>query len=227
MYPSELKRKVTRMRSRGYSYSRIQEVTGIPRSTLSTWLSNMKVELSRSTLLRAEKNKRENIARKKLQKLLEIEQTRKLARDQLGSISRRDLWVAGVGLYWGEGKKYKETVAITNSNPKLIKFFVNWLTTLCSVPLEDLRAEIHIYPDSDIKLALEYWGTITGIPEHNFYKTQVDRRPNKKLSKVGTLPHGTLHLYMNSRSVSIRKLHRRIMTWVDIISNESLFAEVV
>ena len=44
------------------------------------------------------------------------------------SFSKRELYIAGLFLYWGEGLKLlKSSISLNNTDPKVIKFYLYWL----------------------------------------------------------------------------------------------------
>ena len=46
---------------------------------------------------------------------------------KFNALSQR-LFLAGLFLYWGEGTKAQNSlVALTNTNPAMLKFFIKWL----------------------------------------------------------------------------------------------------
>ena len=51
-------------------------------------------------------------------------------------------FIAGVMLYWGEGDKVSRTFRISNSDPLLIKIFVEFIEKICRIPKEKIRASI-------------------------------------------------------------------------------------
>lgn len=81
---------------------------------------------------------------------------------------------------------------------------------------------IQLYPDSNIKKAINYWSKVTGVSKRQFAKTQIDRRLDKSGKRKGRLPYGTLHLRIKSygRQKFGRFLHRRIMGWIESLTSQ-------
>lgn len=92
------------------------------------------------------------------------------------------------------------------------------MNKFCEIPKEDLRAEIHIYPDIKVDDAVKYWKEITGFNTNQFYKVQIDDRVNKKKIKARILPYGTIHILMKAGRLGVRNTHRKIMSWINIIA---------
>jgi len=135
-------------------------------------------------------------------------------------LTNRELIIAGASLYWGDGRKHDGRVGLVNSDPKMIRFFVKWLTTICQVPKKNIRLGIHLYPDNDKKKTLEFWRDATNLPNSQFLKTQVDKRNNKKAKKKGKLPFGTAHIYVSSGKEKLYgyRLYQQIKGWIEAIN---------
>lgn len=95
------------MRRKGMSYSQIKGKLGVSKSTLSGWLYNMPLSKKRIRELQADnpiriERYRNTMRAKKETRLKEV--YRKISKD-IGNFSKRDLFLAGLFLYWGEGIK--------------------------------------------------------------------------------------------------------------------------
>ena len=105
------------------------------------------------------------------------------------------LFGMGIGLYWGEGTKANgNTVRLGNSDPKLIRKFMDFLVTFFGVDERDFRYHLHIFSDIDINRARKYWMNELGIEKNQFYKPTVTHT-----GKLGTYRHkstyGVLTIY--------------------------------
>lgn len=100
------------------------------------------------------------------------------------------LKVAGVMLYWGEGAKGWGSVALSNSNPALIKLFIRFLNVICGVDVTRVHVTIHYYPDHNIDDLTEFWSKATEIPKSQFYKPFLHKAGTgtyRSFSKYGTI----------------------------------------
>lgn len=101
------RQKTLNLREKGHSYSQIKDKLGISKSTLSGWLCNMPLpderikELRDFNSVRIEKY-RNTIRRKKEIRLKDV--YKKVSRD-IGKFSKREIFLLGLFLYWGEGTK--------------------------------------------------------------------------------------------------------------------------
>src|SRR3989338_110309 len=216
MKPISLKEEAISYRIKGYSYNMITQKIGVNKSTLSNWLNEIPFSPNNELIKRIGLAKLKSASFKHRQKIIEIEEMKNLAKTELGKITRRDLWLLGVGLYLGEVTKSYEFVRIVNSDPWVIKIAIRWFKEICGLKNENFSPMIHIYPDNNIQETIYYWSKITGIKKEQFGKVQIDKRINKIATKRNSLPHGTLHLHTRSLGEKElgRRLHRRIMGWI-------------
>ncbi|MCX6718244.1 MAG: helix-turn-helix domain-containing protein [Candidatus Staskawiczbacteria bacterium] len=212
-----LKGKAINYRKKGYSYNMISQKIGVNKSTLSNWLNKIPFSPNEEVLRRIGSAKLKSALFKHTQKIEEIAEMKNLAEKDLGKITKRDFWFLGIGLYSGEGSKSNEQIRFSNSNPEMIKIAVIWFKKICNLKNKNLNPFVHLYPDNDIEETLNYWSKVTGIPKKQFGKTYVDKRINKSKTKKEILPYGTLHLKIKSYGNKEfgRKLHRRIMGWIE------------
>lgn len=209
-------------RKKGYSYNMISQKLGLAKSTLSDWLKEIPFTPNKEVIARIGKARVKSAKFKNKQKLENIKEMRALAKKELKKLSKRDLWLLGIGLYWGEGAKSCEGIELMNSDPEIIKIIIKWFKEICGLSIENFAATIHGYPDTNIKKSTDYWSKITNIPKNQFKKSQIDKRTNKLMIKRDKLPHGTLRLRIksNGKKEFGRSLHRRIMGWIEVSSKE-------
>jgi len=98
----------------------------------------------------------------------------------------------GLGLYWGEGnKKNREAIRLGNTNARLVKKFIEFLTRNYQIDKKRLRFGVQIFSDTSPELALQYWQKELGFPQSHFQKVVVTRARSigtyKEKSKYGVL----------------------------------------
>ncbi|MDP2922738.1 MAG: hypothetical protein Q8O30_03330 [Candidatus Omnitrophota bacterium] len=219
------KQKAIKLRKQGYSYSEILKIIPVAKSTLSLWLRS--VSLAR--------RQKQRLTQKKIQAALRGAETRREQRlekiknifletkNDIGQITRRELWLIGIILYWAEGSKQKEHnvsqgVKFSNSDPRIIKIFLNWLEKIFSIKKEDIRFRICLHETAVDKLEAvkKYWSEQTGFPIGGFQR--IDWKKNKintKRKNTGENYFGLLNVYV-ARSTN---LNRKIDSWVKGIYN--------
>ena len=93
------------------------------------------------------------------------------------NIEDAKLFGLGLGLYWGEGnKKNKNSVRLGNTDPKLIKKFLEFLTKICGTEKKKLRFGLQVFSDMDTDQSLKFWLKELreyGINRSQFFKVTV------------------------------------------------------
>lgn len=205
-----------RLRKEGYTYTDIRQRIGVSKSILSNWLFGVKFIPNSYTKEKIIKARLASVIQKRLLKKESFELAEKQAIKDVGSLSERDIFMLGIGIYIGEGTKDDRTIRLINADPKIIKFAIKWLKLSCGLTNRNFRLRIHMYPDTNEKECLSFWANVTKIPLSQFHKTQIDTRLGKKKSKIGKLPHGTAHLsvYAEGNKNHGVFLARRIKYWI-------------
>lgn len=189
---------------------------GISKSTLSTWFKNMPFSPNKAVLKRIQFGPIKSAEISHNKKVREIEKMKKVGIEEIGVLSKRDIWLLGLGLYLGEGSKSHEIIRIINSNPEIINLAIKWFKKICGLSQQNITIALHLYPDSDIKKCVRFWKRVTGLKQTNFRKTQIDNRTNKSYIKLGKLPFGTAHITIvsNGNPNNGTKLYRKISGWM-------------
>ena len=104
-----------------------------------------------------------------VRKLAEIEECRRWAAAEVGSMSDRDLFMAGIGLYAGDGSKGEGRVTFSNSNPALVSLFCRWFRRFFDIDESRLRARVYLHLGLDIEAAERAWSEVLQIPRSQFY----------------------------------------------------------
>jgi hypothetical protein len=108
------------------------------------------------------------------------------------TLEEAKLFGLGLGLYWGEGNKAnKNTVRLGNSDPALMKIFIEFLIKFFRINKGDLKFHLHLFSDIDIKEAQDYWTKKLKIKKEQFYKPLVSKSGSlgtyRSKSKYGVL----------------------------------------
>ncbi len=190
MYYPHIKEEAKDMREKGFSLSEISKKLNITKSTLSLWCKDIiltesailkiktkgKLKSVRGLLRYSELKRRERIDRNILQK--------QEGAEMVANLSNRDIFMVGLGLYWGEG--YKESngeMGFTNSSSVMINFYIKWLN-LFKVSKDDLifRLTINNFFKNYEKDIKSFWINYLNIKENQFSKTTIIKTNLKKAS---------------------------------------------
>ncbi len=199
-----LKQKALEMRKKNMSYSQIKADLGTSKSTLSGWLKDMPLSKERIHELGAHSEKR--IERYRNTMFKKAEEKRKVAYEavsaKLGELSDREKFIAGLFLYWAEGSKAKSAdVNLTNTNPQMLIFFIEWLKLL-GVRKEDMKVTIILYSDMDIEKELMFWERTLGLPRSQFYKPRIKESKFSSITYKNGFGHGTCAIRYGSKPLT-------------------------
>ncbi len=102
------------------------------------------------------------------------------------------LYGLGLGLWWGEGNKAtKSAVRLGNTDPDLLRYFLDFLFVIFQIDRSRLRFGLQIFTDIDPNVAKSYWCKKLNIPAEKFQKIIVTKSIRKgtytKKSEYGVL----------------------------------------
>ncbi len=194
--------KARAMRARGKSYSEIKDAIGIGKGTLSVWLRDMPLTSEQIRNLRDLSPRRIENYRATVQKRknARLDVAMAQVRRDIGKLTRRDLFIGGLYLYWGEGMRSQQgTVGLANTDPAVIRSFLKWLT-LMKVPEDKVWFRLHLYVDMDIKKETKFWADILNISTTRFRKPYVKKSALAGLTYKNGHGHGTCNVLFGRRS---------------------------
>ena len=191
---SELKGRALNLREQGISIVGIEKSLGVPRSTLSGWFKRIKLTPEQKEILLKSKLKSLEKARIKAslwhqeQKMKRLENAKREAQDVLKRIdldNRVTKELALALLYLGEGFKKNCETAIGNSDPLILRFFLDALEDLYGFDRGEFRYELYLRADQTPEKIRKYWSTELRVPMTKFKQVNVDKRTGK----TKTYPH--------------------------------------
>jgi len=118
-------------------------------------------------------------------------------KDDLGSLSDRDIYCIGLGLYWGEGyKQGSQEFGFTNNDPQMITFYMKWLHVVFGVQTEDviLRVSINQLHVDRISEVETFWARHISVSQSQFTKPSFVHAVSKKYIKIKLLIWARLEL---------------------------------
>jgi len=194
------------LRKQGMSYSQIKKVLKVSKSTLSTWLKDYPLPEERVRQLRDWSEQRiercRETKRRKKEKRLEgfYQEQKKL----ILPLNKRELYLAGLFLYWGEGSKSRmnSILSVSNTDPAVIKFFISWLTKGLFVPKKKIKILLHLYKDMDVKEEIKFWSKTLNIPFDQFTRSYVKKTSSIRINHKGEFGHGTCNIRIGNARLS-------------------------
>lgn len=210
----DLRTRARELRLQGWTYDRIQVELGCSRSSISLWVRDLPKPEPRYTPEEQRELMQAGLTRLREAQNEERRRVKDSARQEIGELSDRDLFMVGVALYWAEGQKSKpyqrrEVVNFVNSDPAVIKVFLAWLDLL-GVPRERLVYRVMIHESADVDGAERYWAGVVGIDASALQRTTLKKHNPKTVRKnIGDDYRGCLVL----RVLRGAELYCRIEGW--------------
>ena len=202
------------LRTRGFGYPYIKAELHLSKSTISLWCRDIVLLPKYQRLLenRRQKNVKEGTSANRIKRIREIEEVRRLAKQEIRRLSEEAHRVAGTMLYWAEGTKTQST-AVSNSDPRIIEFMVGWLKKVFHIHPARLKAHLHIHYGNDERKIKRYWSRLTGIPLKNFGKSFI--KPRGTGHRTNILPNGIIKIRV--KGIGTENLRHRILAWSEKI----------
>jgi hypothetical protein len=188
-----LRRKAISLRNKGSTYSEIRKKVRVSKSTLSLWLKQY--PLSECQLTRVVKKRYQAI--EKFRVTMWLKQKKRLAsyyldvKKQLLPFTKKELFLAGLMLYWGEGNKASmHTISINNTDPQVIQFTLFWYLRGLGIKKSKIKVYLHLYKDMNIKQEITYWSNTLSIPKTQFIRPYIKNSKRSDIDQRG-FGHGT------------------------------------
>jgi len=215
------KQKAIALRKQGKSYSEINVILEIPKSTLSYWLKEISIPpvAKKKLMMRSRKKTLEALIRRnKKQTVLAEERAWKIRKEnarQIHKIDTKTLFWLGVALYWAEGyKKGAEgsawkCVDFANSDSHSLQIMMRFFREICNVPEDKFRVQIILHKNVSEAQAKEYWSELLGISKKQFIKSSNPTYTSQG-KRRNLLKYGTVHI----RVYDVNLFHK-LIGWID------------
>jgi len=175
-HSQEVVERVRKERKKGLSIRKLEETFGIPNTTISRWVRDIKSDSPAFKRAREKENKWKGAFKRSL--------------DDFDVNDKGNVRVLLSVLYWCEGHKPPASnfVGFTNSDYALVRTFVLLLRTGFDIKEEKLKAYLQIHSTHDYGKLLKFWSGLLGIPPERFYKPTVTKptRNMKRRNYLGT-----------------------------------------
>ncbi|MFF7778525.1 hypothetical protein ACFZCG_29415 [Streptomyces tanashiensis] len=215
----DLRDRARELRTRGWTYDRIQAELGCSKSSISLWVRDLPKPEPRYTEEERRARMDAGLARLRAARDEERRETKRLARASVGALTDRELFFAGVALYWAEGTKDKpyrrsESLHFINSDPNVITLYLQWLDLLGVTP-DRLHFRVSIHESADVAAAESFWAELAGVDGSTFQKPTLKRHNPRTVRKnTAESYRGCLIIYV-TRSA---ELYRRMEgAWYGIV----------
>lgn len=225
MAKSAQKLKAINLRRKGLGINEIARKINISKRTICRWCTDIKLTKTQEDKLwqRAKAKNKQNFKlyceRRKNKTQLKIKKLREKGIKEIGQLSEKELFLAGVALYWAEGFKKDTRLGFANSDPTMIKFFLKWLKN-CKITKGQIRLRLglNINHKDRVEELENYWSKITSVPKSQFNKPFFQKTVWKKKFEKPNDYLGVLRIRVNK---SINFL-RRINGWIEGLKMQTL-----
>ena len=209
------KEQIQALRRQGFSYREILDRLPfkVAKGTVSRWCKD--IELTPEHLDRLDRLKSGSWYRNRLKgskaiqrrRAEEIANIRAEARAGVPHLTQKELWLAGLMLYWAEGGK-KSDVCFSNSDPNAVRLAMRWFREICRVPNEKFKLYLNIHSGQNDAAMKTFWSRITGVSLSQFGKSYVKKEGTGHRKNV--LYQGTIRI-----NICDRNLFHTIQGWIE------------
>lgn len=214
MAKSTQRLKARELRRQGKSINKIVRLTGTTRDSVSSWCRDIELSKAQKQKLwsksRAKSQKRFQAycERRRRETKEKIEKLKKKRIKAIGFLNEREIFVAGALLYWAEGFKTGGQVGFANSDPDMIKFFINWVTGCCDISRDRLKARVGLNISHKHRIAEieDYWSRVTGLSKTQFNKPSYKKTNWKKRFENPEKYYGVLQIRVLKSTDLLRKI---------------------
>ncbi|MEK7664234.1 MAG: hypothetical protein AAB340_02235 [Patescibacteria group bacterium] len=213
--------KAIELRRQGLSYREILEQIPVAKSSLSLWLKSVKLAEGQKQRLTEKKltSARKGAQKRKDTRIALIKEIKDKARIEIGKLSRRELWLIGIALYWAEGSKEKDhrpgsRIIFSNSDQYMVNIFLRWLLEVIKLPREKIYFNIVLHETNShrVEEVKDYWMKSTGFSKESFGNIYFKKNKiNTKRKNIGEKYFGLIRLSARESS----SLNRKIQGWIE------------
>lgn len=208
--------KAVELRKRGFGINEISKRLGIGKNTISLWCRGIELTKEQKDKFKRRVEKlarihhRQAMERRIKENQNKIASIEASAKKEIGRISQRETFLMGIALYWAEGFKHPQEKALgfSNSDPRLVRFYVNWLRGSLRVDLSDisLRVTTNISLRKRVRDFERFWSALLKIPQSQFTKPFFQRTKQKKVYPKGRRYYGVLRIRVRKSSLLFKKM---------------------
>lgn len=197
----------------------------VSKGSVGLWCKNLSLTEKQSAFLK-EKVARLGMAGRikgalmnKQKKENNIRIARQESEKMISKLTDRDLFILGMGLYWAEGgKSAASRLSFTNSDPNMIKIFINFLYKIYKIDKQRIvpRVAINESHKKREQTIIDFWSKTINLPKKQFRKTSFVKSKLKKIYEN----HNTYYGTMSIRVEKSNALWYKILTSIDIIKEK-------
>jgi transposase-like protein len=189
------------LRAQGESVKDIARALSVAPSSVSRWVRDIELTPEQRCLLLAnDRGNRLGVARHNRQR---ARNARKASQEEGRRRARqRDpVHMAGCMLYWAEGSRSRNSVCFTNSDPAMVRFFLDFLVSGIGIQRRAARIDVNLFADhvAEQRRIEQFWLDALQLPAACMRGSTVNVHSRYSARKrVNMLPYGTCRLCVHS-----------------------------
>lgn len=222
----DLRTQARNLRRQGLDYGEIVAKLGVSKGSVSLWVRDLPTPprlTPEACASRTAERMRQYWATERPARSATRAAASAAAAAGIGSLTDREILIAGAVAYWCEGSKAKPSrpagrVVFSNSDPEIMSFFLTFLDT-AGVPRSDLVFRLQIHENAQVETAERFWLSLTRAHPDQF------RRTAMKADRGGTFRKNTGEDYRGCLRVEVKRsgeLYRKIEGWANAATAEIL-----
>jgi transcriptional regulator with XRE-family HTH domain len=175
----------------GLSIKAIAGRLGVSQASVSLWVRDIQLTPEQENAMFTRAYRRQAAAR---ERIVENRRRERLAYQECGRKLARESEVthaAGCMLYWAEGDKGRNQARLSNSDPQLVRFFVDFLRRYFEIRDDDIRVTCNLFADhAERQEEIEqFWLDQLGLTRRSLCKSVVNVYSlSSKRKRVNMLP---------------------------------------
>lgn len=200
------------LRRLGWSYGEIRDVIDVPKGTLAGWCRDIMLTGEQTDAIKARSGSARGVPRDtQRRRRAEVTRIRTAAREFARCHLDDPLFVAGTVLYWGEGAKTKQMLAVTNADPAALRLFINWVEAFHDDD-PTFVLSLHLHQGDDDASARRWWSEQLSLQRPAFTRTFV--KPPGTGHRQNRLLHGVCRVRLRRSTDAFY----RTIEWIDVIA---------
>jgi hypothetical protein len=203
------------LRRLGLSYNEIARIIPVSKGTLSGWCRDLELPLDlrrRLALIRPKLDSQIALGPRRRKEALERKAAiRSAAQEEVRWRCADPFWIAGLVAYWSEGSKTSSDVRFSNSDPGLVRLFIDWSQRFLEGT--GFSARLHLHTGQDERERIEFWSDITGVSTSHFGKTYYKKEGTGHRKNL--LYNGTISIRLLGNGSQLQ----RVLGWIEGLSD--------
>jgi plasmid maintenance system antidote protein VapI len=196
----------------GEPIKKLAAALGVSPGTVSRWVRD--IELTPEQHMRNQRR----AGTKRGEAWRELHRSRRRAYQEEGRRQARagdPLHLAGCMLYWAEGSKGRNAINLTNSDPRMLRFFARFLRTSMDVESADLSIRLNVYLGNGLSLEQieRHWLEVLDLSRGALRKHSIDHFPTSSSGRRRTLPYGVCTLRVRRSTRLVQRIYGAIQEY--------------